>query len=405
MENSTTEVKIIEKAVAPVQFDWDSLKGGNRLTHNTKVKTLDSNDKVFCHEPYAQEMYDAYFGGSRKDVSIQKDLDDGGIYEVTINPTINSLGEVIGTVAGSMQSVFIKINRETNFLKSINYEMDFNSGSLATVMVTKNVDGSYSGSIEKGYKLKLRKELMDSLKDRKTAYLVEILDINTGGFIVNLSGLKCFMPGSLASANKIHDDQFESMIGKQIYVMVESYLDSSDMFVVSNKRYIKTILPTKVKELDFNNKYTGTITGSAPYGSFVEWDEIFTGLIHSSEMDADLSANKPKPGTKVEFWIKEIKESTAGLRIILSQKGPDAERIRYKEFKDKYEDQEFGGAIIKDLKSFGVFVELEEGIIGMLPPREFKKFGKKEEGDEIDVYIKNVDPSEKKIYLKSIEED
>jgi ribosomal protein S1 len=401
-ETLTLELTKRENQPMPVEFDWESYSGGgNRLIPNKKVKTKHSKDKVYCHEPYAQKMYDAIFENTKFD-NIQKDLVDGSIYEVSISPRRNDESEMIGTVIGSMQTVFINVDREKNFLKSINYEMDFVRGSKATVLVTKGKDGTYFGSIEKGYKMKLRRELMDSLKDRKSAYLVDILEINTGGFIVNLSGLRCFMPGSLAAANKIHDDQFQSMIGKTIYVMVESYLDSSDMFVVSNKRYIKTILPQKIKELDYNKKYKGKITGCAPYGCFVEWDEIFTGLIHSSEMDPDLSARVKniRPGEEVEFWIKEIKDST---RIILSQKGPDIERVKYKEFKEKWEDKEYGGARIKDIKSFGTFVELEDGIIGMLPPREFKKFGRQEEGNEIDVYIKNVDAIEKKIYCRYID--
>ena len=376
-----------------LDFDWDT-PPGNGLVHNPNIKTSNSEDKIYSRESYAQELYDLMEG---KEV-ITKDLVDQAVYEVEVNGQYRD--ELSTSVGLGGQEVFINLEKEKGFLKKINFDVDkIVLGTKLKVLVSRARDGSYTGSVEKGYRLNLKRELLREIEDRKSAYNVNIMEVNDGGFIVNLSGLKCFMPGSLSAANKITN--FESMLGKEVYVMIESYLESSDMFVVSNKRYIKTILPERVKKLEYDKKYTGKITGCAPYGCFVEWDEIFTGLIHTSEMDPDLSLRmkEVRSGEEVEFWIKEIKDPN---RIILTQKGPDPMTILYKEFKEEYEGDDFSGKI-KDMKNFGIFIELEEGIVGMMPPREFKKYrGKYEEGDIIDVYVKKVEPGEKKIYLRHI---
>ena len=57
------------------------------------------------------------------------------------------------------------------------------------------------------------------------------------------------------------------------------------------KKYIRHILPLKINELNKTTKYTGVVTGVVKFGIFVEFDEIYTGLIHTSEM-SDEHINK-----------------------------------------------------------------------------------------------------------------
>ena len=62
----------------------------------------------------------------------------------------------------------------------------------------------------------------------------------------------------------------------------------------------------------------------------------------------------------------------------------------------------FPGAVIKDIRPFGVFVELCNGIVGMMPPKEFKKTNTKmKEGEIMDVLVKQVNIGQKRIQLKA----
>ena len=369
-----------------------------RLIENTSIKKRNSSDKVFCDEPYAQEAYEKYCDYFEGKTITSKDMSEGDLCKAQV-VSINNNKVLVQ--AENTQAVYLDLLKESKFLEKQGITETLKPGMFIDILVDGNDKGLYTGSMEKAYTSKVKKELLSALKNKDSAFKVKVKSINEGGFIVDLAGLDCFMPGSLAAANKIVN--FESMLGKEIYVMVENYLEASNMFVVSNKKYIQSILPSKVKELDFGNPYNGIVTGVMAYGAFIEWDDIFTGLLHESESEG-ANIKGLKPGEPIQFWVKEVREGK-DIRIILTQKGPSAEHKLYQEFKDKYENEIYADAKVKDIKAFGVFIEMKDGIVGMLSPREFKKIGKLKEDDILDVFVKQVDVGTKRVHLKAISED
>lgn len=368
-----------------------------RLLENTSIKKRPNQDfRIYCDEPYAQEAYEKYCDYFEGKKITSKDLETGELCKAQV---ISIHGNKVLVQAENTQAIYLDLMRESKFLEKQGITENLRTGMHIDVLVDGTEKGMYTGSMEKAFKSKIKKELMVALKNKDSAYKVTVKSINEGGFIVDLAGLDCFMPGSLAAANKITN--FESMLGREIYVMVENFLEASDMFVVSNKKYIQSILPSRVKELDFGSTYKGTVTGVMSYGAFIEWDDIFTGLLHESE-STDIKALKA--GDEIEFWVKEVREGK-DIRIILTQKGPSAEHKLYQEFKDKYEGEVYANARVKDIKPFGVFIEMKDSIVGMLSPREFKKLGKFKEDDIVDVFVKQVDVGTKRVHLKAISED
>jgi len=369
------------------------------LKENKSIVKRDPKHKVFCHEPYAQALYDLMCGTFNGDVS--KDMSRGDIRRATV-VSIDKYGIAVADTDSSA-SVLIDLNKEKGFFeRQRQYNPDFGVaiGSVIDVTIENKTQGTFTASIEGAFNKELKRDLREALKTGNTAYTVTVKSVNEGGFLVDLQGIECFMPGSLAGANRILD--FNSMIGKKVIVMVETFLEHSEMFVVSAKKYIQKILPTKIKELDFSVKYTGSVTGTAAYGAFVEWDGIFTGLLHESEIQGVALADL-RPGDQIEFFVKDVKEDN---RVILTQKEPSPELMLYQTFKEEYEGTEVEGTV-REIKPFGIFIEFEGGAIGMMPPREFKKTGGRviKEGDSIDCYIKQVDVAAKKIQVRCIKDE
>jgi ribosomal protein S1 len=360
-----------------------------KLIENLAVSKRNKKDKIYCQEPYAQDLYDIYsdhFGETGKDENFTKDFKNGEIVKTTINK-ISDDHIVADTNYG--QTLYLDLGREIKFFRNQGSEPA--KGMHVDVMIT-DVSNS-TGSAERAFTHSLKRDLRKSIESNDSAYLVTIKSVNDGGFMVDLNGLQCFMPGSLAAANKISD--FESMIGKKVYVMAENYLDKSDMFVVSAKKYIKHVIPARLKELDFTVEYTGHVTGTTDYGVFIEWDEIFTALLHESEVGND-SWKSLRPGDEVKFYIKEVRGDS---RIIASQKGPNPEITALLSFKENHEGEVYEGAEVVDIKTFGTFIKMGD-VTGMMTPKEFKRYGRVSEGDRIDVYIKQVDTVTKRIYLR-----
>jgi ribosomal protein S1 len=186
--------------------------------------------------------------------------------------------------------------------------------------------------------------------------------------------------------------------------MVEDYLKESDTFVFSYKKYISTVMNSKINELDLDKKYAGTVTGSAKYGVFVEFDELFTGLIHTSKMTPELH-NKFvkgtfKSGDKVEFWIKEI---TDDKKLILTDEDPSIRRNQLEEFKTANLGKIVEAEVVS-VQPFGVLFKVQKDIVGLVSQKEIKTKKKNYSiGDKVMVTIDRVHND--KIFLSLPNED
>jgi ribosomal protein S1 len=142
-------------------------------------------------------------------------------------------------------------------------------------------------------------------------------------------------------------------------------------YIVSHKKYLAHILPIKTKELDLTKKYSGYVTGCSKYGIFVEFD-IFTGLLHTSKMDAmtkaDFTCRNVKPGDPIEFYISEIAKDN---RIILTKESPEEKLNKIQNFIVDSKDKLLESSVAA-VMNFGVIVNVGD-INGLIPIREFKK--------------------------------
>jgi ribosomal protein S1 len=151
------------------------------------------------------------------------------------------------------------------------------------------------------------------------------------------------------------------------------------------------VLPSKIQDLDINKKYAGNITGIAKYGIFVEFDEIFTGLLHSSKMTPELREKFKSyafsPGMEISFWIKEI---TADKKIILTDEDPLFRRKEIEIFTEKNLGYVCDGEVVS-IQPFGALIKLQKDIVGLISQKEIKMKKKRFNiGDTIMVTVDRV---------------
>jgi len=347
------------------------------------------------------ELYEGHFRVTFADnpaQSYSKELEENQVLSVRITQ-IRGTSAIGETSVG--QSVAIDLMKEEKAIKRLGFPaLDVQEGSQLDVVIFKDKSGMYNGSLAAGYENSLKTDLLNSIKDEKSAYTVRIDSTCPGGFMVNLSGIKCFLPGSLAAANRIID--FQSFVGKTINIMIETYDERRDIFVVSFKKYLKHVINAKVEELSLTQKYTGTVTGASNAGVFVEWDQYYTGLIPAEEFDnagikMDLSS-----GGSVSFYVSDFRNPN---RIVLRLNPPEGKDKDLQELRDisLSEDKEnkiYRGTVTK-VKNFGVFVKLENNIVGLVEkdylagnPKDY------EVGSEISCTIMDVELQSSKLYLK-----
>ena len=317
-------------------FDWTPYENGwngKSLKANTKIKTKkDNSDKIYCHESYAQELYNKFSGVK---VEGNKELTKNALVNVSGIEVVNDT-TLMASINGGSNNVIIDLNKEQKFINWLNSYCDgeLNKDNIAVALRNEDfkkqvIDLGISakvtaGDTEKasiwdGHVESLIREMKIQMTENKRAYWATILSTNKGGFVVDIMNtITAFMPGSMAAANRVTD--FEGMVGTKFEVMVESY-DPNFGFVVSRKKYLKRMLPIKIQELEdvlANNKdtvFTGHVTGTSPFGVFVEIDEFITGMLHKTlvqdETREAMRNNSIAAGTEVQVYVHKIEKSKA----------------------------------------------------------------------------------------------
>ena len=353
---------------------WELLSTYGKLIPNPK---LSKYGKIFCYETYAEDLAKIY---ARSSDVYNKEPQVGEIYKV-IDIKVGNKRELHVILNGFIDAT-VNLEQEKKFLAML----EMTEEELVTSLSTEEGRRAFCSqeyhvrveiikpyvkvSLNEGQLSHIKDEFFDQIKDPKNAYYGTITGKNQGGFIIAVQGVNGFLPGSLAAANIVRD--FDSMIGKQVPVMVEDYLQESSTFVFSYKKYLTYVLPSKIQDLDLEAKYCGTITGIAKYGMFVEFDEIFTGLLHSSKMSPELKDKfknfEFKPGDEIEFWIREI---TPDKKIILSDEDPSLRRRELEDFKEQNIGVIRGGEVVS-IQPFGALIKLQKDIVGLIAQKEIK---------------------------------
>ena len=368
--------------------------------NNMKNKNFSSFDYDTAERERLEAMYNGTFPEDNKKVT-GKDIQNNSSERIVITSIDLEKGVALGeTLFG--QTIIIDTNKEEKNMRKLGYpSIEINAGQELDVVIHRDSSGSFNGSVSAGYEKALKRELHRSIKDEDCAFKVRVKNVCNGGFMVDLSGIECFLPGSLAAANRIMN--FADYVGKQLTVMVEVYDQKRDIFVVSFKKYLRKIIDREVQNLSFANKYQGTVTGLSNNGVFVEWDEIYTGIISIDDSNRS-SLETYQAGDSIEFYVIDIKNPQ---RINLSVTQPNEKMKNIQEMKDTSSEvlgentnlKIYKGEVTK-IKTFGIFIKMENGLSGLIEKEKLVSSIKEYEvGQSVDFSILSVDSSTLKIQL------
>jgi len=289
---------------------------------------------------------------------------------------------------------FIRIDNKGNEEK---YLRNTEIGDIIDVLIHDINEKNYliKGSVATLYESRAHANLK-SLEEGEsvTAY---IKSLNPAGYDVEVYQggvtLPGFMPNTLAGINKLVDPT--SIVGETFEVAIESYAHQEGTYIVSRRKYLQSLIPEAIKELNYESVYTGHVTGTAPFGVFVEFNECLTGMIHKANVHPEWQ-NKLgdiKPGFEIEFYIKEIVRESKHPKIILTQ-------ILRETLWDTIKNGQTLNGVVKDTKQFGTLINLDDETVGLIHTSEMEKLGKKfTSGQELKVKVLSVDRSSRKIFL------
>jgi small subunit ribosomal protein S1 len=340
-------------------------------------------------------MYDAYtnFDSTRGDL-----VTDLAVGEIHTGKIYAISSDYISIDIGYRELVYVKFEKEPKEIQALK------PGEETSVLITTYDGKSHvAGSISGGVKQKVFMDLRDAVETGNTAWIGKITSmIENGGYMVAVQGIDCFMPGSLAGINKLHD--FTSIIGTEMYVVPVSFSPERGTLVVSHRKYLQALIPQEIQSLKDNpgQEITGSVTGTAKYGVFVEFNNCLTGMIHTNDLDEDtmnkFKARQVLPGDEISFIVKDVISDT---KITLTQKA-NASVNPWHDIASRYQIPSTVIATVKTKKDYGLFITIEEGVTGLLHVSEVGEdvMDVFKNGDSITVQITRIDVESMKVFLK-----
>lgn len=337
----------------------------NTGKYNTSVKLTEEDKKnrvkIYCKEPYAQEMYDALVAYEKSGgrTTSAKDLVEGQVYKVKAK-TISFKDKMIyAEEVRSNATVCIPFK---DYSKSLDDLQNDSSLIEFLVMMTRvTPHGEYIASEKRAKSISYKQELFDHLNNN-TWFDVKIVRLIKGGYLALYKNeIECFIPGSHAAANVVRN--FNDMLNKVLPIMVDNYDASNNLFILSYKKYIAQSMPIMISELQFDKEYTGILTNK-PYdfGVFVEIDGYYTGLIHSSEFeDYETARKKMNAGDKINVYIKDVTMKGNQYRVILTldKDQVNSEKLEWQALRNKTENQSFPYSVSENKNAISIEIDGE----------------------------------------------
>ncbi len=237
----------------------------------------------------------------------------------------------------------------------------------ASVIDTETDDGFAIVSLKKAAKDRGWDDLEKIFNDKETLE-VQPYDANRGGLLVELEGIRGFLPVSqlaadnyprVAGADKDEILQrLNALTTKKMKVRILDVSKKENKLIFSEKEAIRDDMRARFDELTVGDEIKGAITGVVDFGAFVNVDGI-EGLIHISEISWDRVENPAdyvKVGDQVEAKIIAIDKDRLSLSLKQMLDDPWIEEVK------KYKSGDVVEGTVTRITPFGAFVQISPAV-------------------------------------------
>ncbi|MNZ07137.1 30S ribosomal protein S1 [compost metagenome] len=241
-----------------------------------------------------------------------------------------------------------------------------------------------------------------------------VKNITDFGVFIDLGGVDGLLHITDISWGRIEHPKEVLALDQTINVVVLDFDDEKKRIALGLKQLSEHPWESLNTALEVGSKVKGKIVTVADYGAFLEIIPGVEGLIHVSEMSWSQNLRSPqeflKVGDEIEAQILTLDRDERKMSLGIKQLTPDP----WKNITERYPVGSKQTAVVKNMTNFGVFVELEEGIDGLIHisdlswskkinhPNEFTKVG-----ETLEVVVLELDEENRKLSLghKQLEEN
>ncbi len=241
-----------------------------------------------------------------------------------------------------------------------------------------------------------------------------VKNITSYGVFIDLGGVDGLIHITDLSWGRINHPEEVVELDQKLNVVILDFDDDKKRIALGMKQLSQHPWDELSDEIQVGSKIKGKVVVLADYGAFVEIAPGVEGLVHVSEMSWSQHLRSAqdflKVGDEIEAIVLTMDREERKMSLGIKQQMPDP----WNNIADKYPVGSKHKAIVRNFTNFGVFVELEEGIDGLVHISDLswaKKIKHPSEfcnvGDPMEVVVLEVDQENRRLSLghKQLEEN
>ena len=257
-------------------------------------------------------------------------------------------------------------------------------------------------------------EVEQEAKKKETLQLLEegrvlrgvVKNLTDYGAFVDLGGLDGLLHVTDMSWGRVNHPSDLVKVGDEIDVVVLKFDRETERVSLGTKQLTEDPWSHVPERYPTGSRVSGRVTNVTDYGAFVELEEGVEGLVHVSEMSWSKKVKNPSkvvsPGDTVEAIVSDVNRDARRISLSLKDTLPDP----WESVVEKYTIGSRVHGKVRNLTDFGAFVEIEEGVDGLVhvsdmswtkrikhPSEVLKK------GDEVEAIITSIDQENRRISL------
>ncbi|HUF24725.1 MAG TPA: 30S ribosomal protein S1 [Vicinamibacterales bacterium] len=250
-----------------------------------------------------------------------------------------------------------------------------------------------------------KKHTLDTLAEGKTLHGT-VKNITDYGAFIDLGGIDGLLHVTDMSWGRVAHPSELFKVNDEIDVIVLKYDPANERVSLGHKQLVPDPWSNVMDRYPVGARMSGKVVSLTDYGAFIELEPGVEGLIHVSEMSWSKRVKHPSKilnvGDAVEAMVLGVDPGARRISLGLKQ----VEQNPWHELNDKYPVGTTIKGKVRNLTEFGAFVEVEDGIDGLIhisdmswskrikhPSEVLKK------GDVVDAMVLNIDAENQRLSL------
>lgn len=238
-----------------------------------------------------------------------------------------------------------------------------------------------------------------SAQKQKSKLQGKVVEVNKGGLIVEVSGVRGFLPNSQVGFELMSKsgDGMDRLIGQDLTLTVIEIDQASNKLIFSERGQVSKEVRRKLKEFSPGQKVAGKIVAVLPFGLVVDVSGA-EGLVFISDAAwerVDDLAKMFSAGQEIKVVVTGLDEELGRLNLSVKQLSEDP----FAKLAENYPADEVVKGEVASVSEAGVVVKLAEGVEGFLPTSKMTPDVSYEAGKSMNFLVDSADTQRRRVNL------